>query len=177
MYMTWLLAAALSLAGQDATIGDKAPDDAAYLVSKPGVLREKPEATSTVIAKVAALDIGLIERVTTGWLLITLGRGEDAPPVTGWIQGSPDDILPEKLLDVLLRKVRMNKAWPIHVKLDILRQRPRIGFTKEQVIATLDEPNSKTSEETAAGVTELWTYVNAVHTFKGDKLSKIQKVQ
>jgi hypothetical protein len=70
------------------------------------------------------------------------------------------------------------------VQLDLIRGTVRIGFTKEQVeIAHQGYPGqrgaplSRTSEETAAGVTETWVYVDAVIVFRAGKVTKITKVE
>jgi hypothetical protein len=60
------------------------------------------------------------------------------------------------------------------VKAAILRKRVRIGFTPEQVKAALKDPLRRDTEETAAGVTEVWTYVGQTITFKANRVTAIR---
>jgi hypothetical protein len=154
-----------------------------YLVTTAGPAFEKPDPTSTRVGAVKPTLGLLVYQTTTGWVQVGLvENGESNTFPRGWIRGDPANLIKGDQLTVPMRTVKMKgKAWTAATQLAILRGQVRIGFTKEQVeIARGDagggEPR-KESEETAAGVTETWTYPDAIYTFTGGRVSKIKKIE
>jgi hypothetical protein len=150
----------------------------AYLVDTVSTLRETPAATGKVVGTVTPLAVVTLEDAQTGWVQVSVGQGQGKPPLIGWLQGSRENILTADYLDSMMRLVRTEREpWPTAVKADVMRQRPRIGFTKEQVTAALGVPVSRVTEETATGVTEVWVYPGRSVVFKGDRVATIKKVE
>lgn len=157
----------------------EAPPEAAYMVTVPESMRAQPTATAPIVGRVVPLEIVRMTRVTTGWIEIALFQGENKPNKVGWIKGSRDNMLPEVLADVSFRLNLLtiqHKDWPDAVLANVIKHRPRMGFTTDQVTAALGDPIGKTSEETARGTTEVWTYLTAVYTFTAGKVSKVTKI-
>lgn len=152
---------------------DKATD-IAYLVVAAQPLKDEPSATAKTIAMVPAMEIVPVVRAETGWLRVLFSAGTKA----GWIAAKKDDILPDDILTSLMRQIGMrDETWPAAVKADILRKRPRVGFTEKQVEAALGEPVSRLSEETASGAVEVWGYTDRVVTFLKGRATKITTVK
>jgi hypothetical protein len=154
-----------------------------YLVTASEPAYEKPDVTSKRVGALKQANVGLLVFGTVeGWVWVGLPWSDTFE--RGWIRGNPANLIKGDQLTVPGREVRMkDKKWPAALRLDILRGNVRLGFTKEQVeiardvsIGTDDDPR-KESEETAAGVTEVWTYPDAVYTFNSGKVVKIKKIE
>jgi hypothetical protein len=152
-----------------------------YLVTSAEPAHAKPDPTSAKVGEVNPT-IGLLVFATSpGWVQVGLPDFE-----RGWIRGDVKNIIHGDQLTVPMREVKMKgKPWAPAVRLDILRGIVRLGFTKEQVeiarhVSFLPEESGllyKESEETAAGITDTWTYQDAVYVFTNGKVSKIKKVE
>jgi hypothetical protein len=150
-----------------------------YLITKTEAAYEKPDLTSKQIGTVTPTNGLLIYKVLSpDWIQVNLLKTFDR----GWVRLDKDNVIRGDQLTVLTRLDGIkNKKWSPAVRLDILRGRARIGFTKEQVEISRQinpsgsDPVEKQSEETAAGLTEIWKYPDAIYTFNAGKVVKINK--
>lgn len=178
MTIVTALACTLLLQAAPAAPISREPVDTAYLVDTITTVRASAEPTARVVATVKPIDVLMLYEAKPGWLLVSVGQGEGKEPLYGWVKGPADNLLHDTFFNSIRRLVTIQRqGWPLSVQADILRQRPRIGFTKAQVAAALEEPISKTSEETAAGTTEVWVYPAHVITFKAGKVVTVRKVE
>jgi hypothetical protein len=160
--------------------GPRAPVDTAYLIDSLATVRATPEVTGKVVTTVKPLEIVMLYEAQPGWVFISVGQGKGKDPLYGWVKGDEHNILKAKFFDSILRLVKIrDQGWPLSVQADVVRQRPRVGFSKAQVLAALDEPATKSSEETSTGTTELWLYPAQGQslTFKAGKVTAIRKVE
>lgn len=155
-----------------------------YVFSKPTVIRETPEPNSRVLATAPVNGFGIVMCTKPGALRIALVKdtslSKDDGAIRGWFSPTPADLtanlVPEPIERPALRDIAMkDKPWPPAVKSSILRRRVGVGFTKDQVSVALGKPARVTSEESAAGVTEVWLYVDQSITFRSEKVSLIRR--
>lgn len=160
------------------------PTDVTYVFSATTPLLAKPSLDAQRITTTKIDSIAMVLCVIDGWARVWLvdeGKAPDAQR-TGWFKSSPanpqENLLPESWFKAVLRKNDLAAtAWPPATKSAVLRKRVRVGFTPQQVKAALDDPLSLDTEETAAGVTEVWTYVDQVITFRAKRVTAIRKSQ
>lgn len=146
-----------------------------YVATVAAVVRKEPIATSPVLGRLSPLDWRSIYEMTPGWVRIQVGKAENPK---GWVRATEDNLAPGTAFDAAYGIVKMeDKRWPVATKAAILRRVAKIGFTREQVTLALGAPSTKASEETAAGVTEVWVFPDRVITFKGGVVSSIKTVQ
>lgn len=149
-------------------------EDACYLVDGPTSVHKMATATSPVLARLGIFDVVQVYEGAGGWLHVqTLGERR----IEGWLKAKPENVIEADWLTVTRRLVDAQVAhWPAATSLDVARGRVRIGFTRAQVAAALGEPTRKTSDETAAGVTEILIYPGRVITLKAGRVTKITSV-
>jgi hypothetical protein len=160
------------------------PTDVSYVFGTATALLEKPNATARRIATAPAESIAMVLCVIDGWARVWLvgqGKKEDALR-TGWFKSgganTADNLLAESWLDVVLRKNKLSETtWPAATKAAVLRKRVRIGFTPDQATTALGRPLRVESEETAAGITEVWIYLDQTLTFRARRVSSIKRIQ
>jgi hypothetical protein len=181
--LLWLSAAVGASAQtlQDAMAGN----EICYLFATQTVAREKPDLSSAIVNTFPPFAIALVRALPPGWAYIEPATIDAKTRVGGWIQPARENIVAGGVMALVGRRDDVRaKAWPQSIQLDIIRGHVRVGFTKEQVqIAHRSdgndhgEPTSKSSEETATGVVEKWTYQNATYTLTGGRVTKINRVE
>jgi hypothetical protein len=111
------------------------------------------------------------------------GAAADGPLRCGWLETKSQikedsNVLGSDLLWILSTSVGLNKKpWPVAIKADILRRRPRVGFTPEQVLLALGPPLSKFERETSAGAVEVWSYPTGSVILADGKVLQIDTVK
>lgn len=172
-----MVLATLALALQVAQASAPPSADGAYLIDSVTIVRVAPQQSAPVIATLKPLDVVMLYEKQSGWVHVSIPQRGGETPSHGWVKASSDNILKDTFLNSVRRLVKIRgSTWPIAVKSDVLRQRPRLGFTREQVSAALNEPLSQSSEESAAGIREIWLYPGLALTFKAGRLGAIKKV-
>ena len=152
------------------------PTDVSYVFAAETPLREKPLEESAVVFTAEPAQYGQVLCVVPGWARVHMVKHGGA---RGWVFGlgsAPENLLLESWVDIALREVRFaEQKWPPALKVDILRKRVRPGFTGPQVEIALGKPHSRTSDETAAGTTEIWTYDDQVLTLRKGAVVSIRR--
>ena len=146
-----------------------------FVVGSPTVIRSGATATSPKLATAQPLEILEVQQVTAGWLKIRAHIQKQ--DVDGWIAAGAKDVeglVAGTVFDMYVRIITLEKqAWPVAVKVDILRNRIRIGFTGDQVALAVGKPLRRTTVETAKGLTETWFYPTQSVIFTLGKVSSI----
>lgn len=177
--MYYLLAALVLVAlplreAQDKPLGIEAGDNAAYLIAEVSTLRAAPDETAKALGTLKPVDVVQLLRVYPDWVFVSRFNGHGKPPLEGWVKGSPENLLMGNHADLVFRLLSMQSdKWPDRVIADVLRRKPRIGFTFEQVETAIGKPLAKSSEETASGLTETWVYADRIVAFAKGAVTKI----
>lgn len=102
----------------------------------------------------------------------------------GWVhvEGEPREnfLFTTDWLTAAVRAVRVEgrgPAWPEAVRSALARGIVRVGYSAEQVETALDKPLRRESEETAAGVVEVWIYPAQSITFTNGQVSAIRRIK
>ena len=147
-------------------------NEASYFSPVAMNVRAEPSATAPIVARVEPMDVLSIHGITTGWIRVLKDKQY------GWVKSTEQNIVRGNIFDVMLRKVKTEgETWPAKVKHAIIRGEIEIGFTADQVKATLGEPLSAVSEKTAAGTTDVWVYPLQAVTFKAGRVAAIRTTQ
>jgi hypothetical protein len=158
-----------------------------YLIAEPTALRAEYRPTSKVVEQMQPLrTLRILKTADDKWVQLGWrdpGSGADGPLRCGWLETRTplkDDpnVLGSDLLKILSIGLELDKkTWPIAVKADILRGRPRVGFTFEQVQLAVGRPISVFERETPSGTMEVWSYPTRSVVFAGGKVLQIDTVR
>jgi hypothetical protein len=155
-----------------------------YLISEPAKLRATDSPTARVVEEMQPIRTIRLLKWTEGWVQLGWREGApDAPLRCGWlptegpIKDNPN-VLGSDLLRISRTQVDLQqRSWPLAVKADILRGRPRVGFTAEQVIMAIGQPSSKFERESSTGTVEVWSYSGRAVVFANGKVLQIDTVR
>lgn len=156
-----------------------------YLFPVQTVARAEPDPAATVVNTYPPFSFALVKDAVGGWAYVEPTTKDAKTGDSGWIQIDKEYMVNAGALALLMRRDAVeSKAWTKAVKLDLIRGRVRVGFTKEQVELAYTEsprdrgkPVRKATEETAAGVVETWIYPDATYTLKAGRVAKINRVE
>ena len=169
------------LVGSAVTVGAQ---DVVYLITEDTTSFEHPNVSSAVIRHYRSFETVMVEDAEPGWIQIKSQSDTGQPG--GWIQAVPENLIPDNALATTLRIVELReKPWSDAVKFDIIRQRFRTGFSREQVELALDPPLTVSKGvraerrivETADGRVEMWSYPGQVIEFKDGTVTRIDTVE
>jgi hypothetical protein len=120
-----------------------------YLVAEPAVLREEYSPTAKVVGRLQPITTPSLLKWTDNWVQLGWrdeGPSLDGPVRCGWLETKTTikedpNVLGSDLLRIVSTKLELDKKpWPLATKADILRRRPRVGFTFEQVKLAIGPP-------------------------------------
>ena len=146
-----------------------------WLVTEHTVSRADPNEMAKVVDTYEPYELLMIREAVPGWFRLwpTLMKQESRRE---WIEASnQENLIPErKWLTAKVRIMEVTKQrWSQAIKLDVMRQRVRVGFTPEHVRLALGQPLRQVKEETASGTVDSWFYRDRVLTFTNGLVSKI----
>ena len=174
-----LIAAVLAVASAHASPqagheGHK-PTDMSFVAFAVTDVRDGPKASAKVVRRLQPFEVVMAYDAVPGWVHVDLLA--DTDPSSGWVRASTmDDVISASWLDLRLKVQTLTaKAWPFAAKRDILRQRPRVGFSKQQVELAIGIPVSIRTTETKAGERARWVYRHRVVTFAGDRVVEVEQ--
>jgi len=152
------------------------PTNMSFVAPAVTIVRAAPDPAAREIKTLQPLDVVMVYDAVPGWVHVDL-LSKDEPAATGWVKAVPDDIVPDGWLTLRVKAMTLRKyQWAARTKLDIMRQRARVGFSKNQVTLALGDPTTIRTTETKAGARAAWVYRDQVITFAGDSVVEIDRV-
>lgn len=150
-------------------------EDVSYVLRVTTPLRAAPDQAARIISQLPPLTLAKVMMIESGWVqILPFPFGQDA----GWVAGDSESLLEGPPASNAERLSAITKkTWLAQTKQDVVFRKVKIGFTSEQVALGLGSPTTKTKEETAAGITELWAYPGRVVVLKADRVTAIRTVE
>lgn len=145
----------LGLAAQGLAQSTGGPAETYYIVTTPMTAYAKPDVKSEVVDKIAPLTyVAVQERLSNGWIRFKIRKAGagivdlivDPAKSTfdAYVRAESEDnyIAAQQMDAVRIEKIAKTN-WPAAVKNDAARKRVQAGFTEEQVLLTLGEPDQR----------------------------------
>lgn len=133
------------------------PAGTSYVVTTPMTAYAKPDLKSEVVDKIAPLTyVAVQEKLPGGWIrfkirkagagIVDLVVDPAKSTFDAYVRAESDDnyIAAEQMDAVRIEKIAKT-TWPAAIKNDVARKRVQVGFSEDQVLLTLGEPDSRQS--------------------------------
>jgi hypothetical protein len=144
-----------------------------YIVTTPLTAYSKPDVKADVVDKIAPLTyVGVQERLPDGWIRLKIRKAAagiadlivDPAKSTfdAYVRAdSEDNYIAAGQMDAVRIEKIAKTNWPAAIKNDAARKRVQMGFTEEQVLLTLGEPDQR--------LPSVWVYSKPLTVIRSGK--------